>query len=192
VTVSVLRPCLLVLVLAAAVTAPGEARTTPTLAQLVGQKLVVSMDGKTPSASLLSRARLGQIGGVIVHSWNFTAAASLRSVTSRLQQAAAAGGQPPLLIGVDQEGGPVKTISWIPPSLSPRQLGALHSGTKAERQGEATGRALRSLGVNVNFAPLADVRRARSSIARDGPGRLRGTRRRACPAGSRSGSIRAA
>jgi beta-N-acetylhexosaminidase len=164
VTVSVLRPCLLVLVLAAAVTAPGEARTTPTLAQLVGQKLVVSMDGKTPSASLLSRARLGQIGGVIVHSWNFTTAASLRSVTSRLQQAAAAGGQPPLLIGVDQEGGPVKTISWIPPSLSPRQLGALHSGTKAERQGEATGRALRSLGVNVNFAPLADVPGSPSSF----------------------------
>lgn len=155
--VRVLRPCLVGLAVAAVATAPGEARTTPTLEQLVGQKLVVSMDGKTPSASLLNRARLGQIGGVIIHSWNFTSASSLRSVASRLQQAAAAGNQRPLLIGVDQEGGPVKTVSWIPPSLSPRQLGALHSGTKAERQGQATGRALRSLGVNVNFAPLADV-----------------------------------
>jgi beta-N-acetylhexosaminidase len=157
VDVSFLRPCLLALALATAVTAPGEARTTPTLEQLVGQKLVVSMDGKEPSASLLARARLGQIGGVIIHSWNFTSAASLRSVTSRLQQAAAAGGRPPLLIGVDQEGGPVKTISWIPPSLSPRQLGALHSGTRAARQGQATGRGLRGLGVNLDFAPLADV-----------------------------------
>jgi beta-N-acetylhexosaminidase len=94
---------------------------------------------------------------VIIHTWNFTTAASLRSVASRMQQAAAAGGRPPLLIGVDQEGGPVKTVSWIPPSLSPRQLGALHSGTKANRQGQATGRGLRSLGVNLDFAPLADV-----------------------------------
>ena len=167
--VSVLRPCLLALALAATVTAGGEARTTPAritpaLEELVGQKLVVTMDGKTPSASLLARARLGRIGGVIIHSWNFTSAASLRSVTSRLQQAAAAGGRPPLLIGADQEGGPVKTISWIPPSLSPRQLGALHSGTKADRQGQATGRALRSLGVNLDFAPLVDVPGSPSSF----------------------------
>src|SRR4051794_12131448 len=161
---SVPRSCLLALALAAAVTAPGEARTSPTLEQLLGQKLVVTMDGKTPSASLLSRARRGQIGGVIIHSWNFTSTESLRSVTSRLQQAAAAGGRPPLLVGVDQEGGPVKTISWIPPSISPRQLGALHSGTRAERQGQATGRALRSLGVNVDFAPIADVPGSPSSF----------------------------
>ena len=91
--VSVLRPCLLALALAAAVTAPARLPHHPRRSrQLVGQKLVVSMDGKTPSASLLARARLGQIGGVIIHSWNFTSAASLRSVTSRLQQAAAAAG----------------------------------------------------------------------------------------------------
>jgi beta-N-acetylhexosaminidase len=153
----VLRLSLVAFALAATAGAPGEARTTPTLAQLVGQKLVVSMNGKAPSSSLLARARLGQIGGVIIHSWNFTSAESLRSTTSELQQAAAAGGQPPLLIGVDQEGGPVKTVSWIPPALSPRQLGALHSGTKAEHQGAATGRALLGLGVNLDFAPLADV-----------------------------------
>ena len=161
---SLLRPCLVVLALAALSTAPGEARSSPALAELIGQKLVVSMNGTSPSASLLARARRGQIGGVIIHSSNFTSAASLRSTTSRLQQAAASGGQPPLLIGVDQEGGPVKTVSWIPPALSPRQLGALHSGTKAERQGAATGRALRSLGVNLDFAPLADVPGSPSSF----------------------------
>ena len=43
-------------------------------------------------------------------------------------------------------------------------LGALHSGTRAERQGQATGRALRSLGVNVDFAPIADVPGSPSSF----------------------------
>jgi beta-N-acetylhexosaminidase len=131
--------------------------TSPTLAQLVGQKLIVRMKGDEPSSSLLARARLGQIGGVIVHRDNLGTAASLRAITSELQQAAAAGGQPPLLIGVDQEGGQVKTVSWIPPSRSPPEMGALGSPHAALVQGRRTGEALRRLGVNVDFAPVDDV-----------------------------------
>jgi beta-N-acetylhexosaminidase len=131
--------------------------TAPTVAQLIGQKLVVSMQGTTTSASLLRRARRGKIGGVIVHSTNFRSAASLRALTTKLQQAAASGGRPPLLIAVDQEGGPVKTISWIPPTRSPREMGQLGSSDVARRQGRRTGVALLDLGVNVDFAPVADV-----------------------------------
>ncbi len=60
-------------------------------AELIGQKLVVRMTGKAPSASLLARARLGEIGGVIIHRDNINSATGLRSITSRLQQAAADG-----------------------------------------------------------------------------------------------------
>jgi beta-N-acetylhexosaminidase len=130
---------------------------SPTLQQLIGQKLVVRMEGKAPSASLLARARAGQIGGVIVHGDNLSTASALRAIASRLQQAAAAGGQPPLLIAVDQEGGSVKTVSWIPPTLSPPQMGKLGSGRKARAQGEQTGQALHGLGINTDFAPVADV-----------------------------------
>ncbi|MGZ4382543.1 MAG: glycoside hydrolase family 3 N-terminal domain-containing protein [Gaiellaceae bacterium] len=131
--------------------------SSPTLQQLIGQKLVVRMKGKAPSASLLARARAGQIGGVIVHGDNLSTASALRSIASRLQRAAAAGGQPALLIGVDQEGGSVKTVSWIPPTLSPPQMGKLRSGRTARAQGQQTGQALRGLGINTDFAPVADV-----------------------------------
>jgi beta-N-acetylhexosaminidase len=137
--------------------APAGVSRAPTLPQLIGQKLVVRMDGTTPSRSLLARARLGQIGGVIVHRRNFDSPAGLRAVTGKVQLAAASGGQPPLLIAVDQEGGPVKTVSWIPPTLSPRQMGAEGSGATALSQGQATGAALRNLGINTNLAPVADV-----------------------------------
>ena len=130
---------------------------SPTLQQLIGQKLVVPMKGQAPSASLLARARAGQIGGVIVHGDNLSTASALRLIASRLQHAAAAGGQPPLLIAVDQEGGSVKTVSWIPPTLSPPQMGKLGSGRTAQAQGEQTGRGLRGLGINTDFAPVADV-----------------------------------
>ena len=131
--------------------------STPSLKQMIGQKLVVSMDGSTPSASLLRRARWGRIGGVLIHRYNFASPAQLRAITSKLQHAAADGSQPRLLIAVDQEGGPVKTVSWIPPTLSPRQMGKLGSSETARRQGRRTGIALLDLGVTTNFAPVADV-----------------------------------
>jgi beta-N-acetylhexosaminidase len=131
---------------------------------VIGQKLVVRMDGTKPSAALIARVRLGQIGGVIIHRTNFRSAADLRAVTGQLQQAAVSGGRPPLIIAVDQEGGPVKTVSWIPPTLSPPQMGALASGGTALRQGQDTGTALRRLGVNTDFAPVADVPSSRASF----------------------------
>lgn len=133
----------------------------PSLGQMIGQKLVVRMDGTSPSASLLARARRGQIGGVIIHRFNFDSAQDLRAISSALQRAAESGGQPPLLIAVDQEGGPVKVVPWIPPTVSPRRMGT--SATAVE-QGRATGAALTELGINVDLAPVADVPASRSSF----------------------------
>jgi beta-N-acetylhexosaminidase len=144
--------------------APGPAAAAPSLQHLIGQKLVVSMDGHTPSASLLDRARRGRIGGVLIHGWNFSSAAQLKSITAELQQAAADGGQPPLVIAVDQEGGQVKTISWIPPTLSPPEMGDLGSSDTARSQGRKTGSGLLGLGINTDFAPVADVPSSTSSF----------------------------
>jgi beta-N-acetylhexosaminidase len=122
------------------------------------------MDGTRPSASLLSRARRGRIGGVLIHRNNFNSAKRLAAITAKLQAAAADGGRPPLLIAVDQEGGPVKTISWIPPTLSPEEMGARDSSRTARRQGRRTGAALLGLGIEMDFAPVADVPASTSSF----------------------------
>lgn len=73
------RPIALAVVLVVATlsttSACGDRAAAPTLEQLIGQKLVVRMDGRTPSTSLLARAaRRGEIGGVIVHGFNFSSA----------------------------------------------------------------------------------------------------------------------
>lgn len=139
--------------------APTTARpATPPLSHLIGQKLVVRMDGRAPDAALLERIRLGRVGGVILYGGrNFTSAAQLRSVAGTLQAAAVRAGRPPLLIAVDQEGGPVKQVPWAPPTLSPARMGAVGSASEALDQGARTGRALDALGVNVDLAPVADV-----------------------------------
>jgi beta-N-acetylhexosaminidase len=146
--------------LAAGVVAGAPARETaaPTLAQLVGQKLAVSMNGTTPTASLLRRVRRGDVGGVIVHRFNFRSSADLRRTTRGLQIAAAAGGRPRLLIAVDQEGGDVKTVPWAPPTLAPADMGG-----RAHEQGRSTGLSLRALGINLDLAPVADVPASRAS-----------------------------
>jgi len=89
---------------------------TPTLSQLVGQRLVVAFKGTTASRSLRARIRAGQIGGVILFGSNIASPSQLQALTAKLQLAARNGGQPPLLIITDQEGGLVKRIPWAPPT----------------------------------------------------------------------------
>lgn len=136
---------------------PTPAHAGPTDAQLIGQKLVIRMDGAAPSPDLLGRIRRGEIGGVILLGENITTPSALIDLTRTLRNAAKAGGQPPLLIAVDQEGGSIKRITWTPPTLSPPEIGATGSASTARAQGAATGAALHALGIDVDFAPVADV-----------------------------------
>lgn len=137
---------------------------TPTIAQLVGQRLVVRMDGTTPSAALLVRIQRGQVGGVILFSDDITSATQLRALTAELHGAAANAGQPRLLVMVDQEGGDVRRIPWAPPALSARAMGVDGRTSTASTQGRLTGAALHDLGVDVDLAPVADVPSSTSSF----------------------------
>ena len=136
----------------AAATAHAGPRSTPTLAQLVGQHLLVRMQGSTPSPAFLRRISAGRIGGVVLFQSNATAA-QVPALVAKLQAAARAGGQLPLVIAVDQEGGVVKRLPG-PPTLAPS---AMRTAAVARAQGIATGRYLRGLGINVDLAPVLDV-----------------------------------
>jgi beta-N-acetylhexosaminidase len=140
------------------------ATLSPTLAETIGQKLMVAMDGTTPTASLLGRIRRGEVGGVILFGKNITTRSALIALTTRLRAAARAGGQPRLLIAVDQEGGSIKRIPWAPPTLSPPQMGADGRTSVARGQGADTASALRALGIDVDLAPVADVPASTSSF----------------------------
>ena len=136
---------------AAASTAPGVS-----LRELVGQRLVVAMEGTTPSASMLARVRSGEVGGVILFGPNVRSPAQVRALTRVLHRAARDGGVPRLLIAVDQEGGDFRRLRWAPPGLAAAALGT-RSPAALERVGAATGRALRANGIDVDLAPVADV-----------------------------------
>jgi beta-N-acetylhexosaminidase len=152
----------IVLLAGAAVSAATPA--VGTLQRLVGQRLIVAMDGTTPSPSLLARIASGEVGGVVLFGRNLTTKSALVALTSQLHRAAADAGQPRFLIAVDQEGGTIKRIPWAPPTLSPPQMGALASTPIAQAHGLATGQALKALGIDVDLAPIADVPASTSSF----------------------------
>ena len=152
---------IIVPVLAAALVAgggPAEARTEPTPARMIGQAMVIRMDGTTPSAALLGRVRRGEVGGIVLfRAINISTKTALIAATRKLQAAAHDGCQPPLLIMADQEGGDIRTIPWAPTTYSARQMGDNGSSSFVYGKGQAAATALLNAGVNVNLAPVADV-----------------------------------
>jgi len=110
--------------------------------------------GTTPSAALLARIKQGKVGGVILFGANISSDAGVRSLAARLQAAARAGGNPPLLIAVDQEGGPVRRLPDGPPADAPAQL---RSAAQSRGEAAAAGTFLARLGINVDLAPVLDT-----------------------------------
>src|SRR5262245_2794375 len=124
------------------------------LKRLVGQSIVAKLGAKGPDAALVKRVRKGQVGGVIAFESD---PQKLKADVTRLQSAAQAGNNRPLLVMVDQEGGNVKRLPQGPPSVSPADLGRSGDEGQARDQGQQTGAFLRNLGVNVDLAPVLDV-----------------------------------
>lgn len=61
------------------------------------------------------------------------------------------------LVAVDQEGGRVLRVLDVPYPPAAMALGAIGDPDLTRRVAEAAGHALLSLGININFAPVADV-----------------------------------
>lgn len=113
--------------------------------------------GTRADRALLVSVERGEVGGVIIFASNVRTHAELQGLIHSLQRAARAGGNPPLLVAVDQEGGRVKRFPAGPPAASAAHMGRWHDPARVEREGEKTARYLARVGVNVDLAPVLDV-----------------------------------
>lgn len=66
-------------------------------------------------------------------------------------------GDRPLLIAIDQEGGQLLGLTGSTPFAGNMALGAAGDPELTRRVAEAMGRELRAVGINLNYAPVADV-----------------------------------
>ena len=144
----------------------AAAAGAPAREQLRGGRVVFPFAGTRAPRRLLLRIRRGHAAGVLLLGRNVGPPATLRALTRSLHRAARAGGQPPPLVMVDQEGGSVKRLPGAPRRSAP----AMTSTAIARAEGRATARTLRRAGVNVDLAPVADVVRPGSALDREGRG----------------------
>jgi len=136
--------------------------------------LMLAFRGTSVPPWLRARLRDAPAAGVtLFRATNVRTPAQVRRLTAGLQAAAsthvpgsASGTTPtrPLLIAADQEGGQLLALGdgWTP-FAGPMAIGATGDAGLAERVGQAIGRELRAVGVNVNYAPVLDVVTSASS-----------------------------
>jgi beta-N-acetylhexosaminidase len=108
-----------------------------------------------PSRRFLTRIRNGKMGGVVLLGNGWLTRHTAATVAAELQQAACTRGEP-LLIAVDQEGGIVRRLAWAPPTEAPDQM---TSPAVAHDQAAGAAAALRSVGIDIDFAPVVDTPR---------------------------------
>lgn len=131
-----------------------------TLEEKLGQMIIAGVDGKDVNGETRKLIADDRVGGVILYKDNIESVEQTSRMLNGLKAAnkESKDGRPPLLIGVDQEGG---KVSRLPAELeaipSSRDIAKSGDSKRAESIGEALGAELRAFGFNVNFAPVLDI-----------------------------------
>lgn len=135
--------------------------TETALAQELGRHFIV---GYSSFAEVATLAEKGLIAGVYVtrHNIRRTGAEGLKSEIASLQALRRVAGFSPLIVSADQEGGIVShlapNLTELPALATLADLPADLRDRMAEEYGRVHGRELAALGVNLNFAPVLDLR----------------------------------
>ena len=127
--------------------------------QKVGQLIVATVPGTSADAGGSSLVANYHLGGVIYFSQNAQNAGQLAAFSNGLQRTAMAQSPGiPLTIGTDQEGGIVSRLDGALTTY-PGQMaaGATRDPALVSSEEEAVGNELRAVGLNLDYAPVADV-----------------------------------
>ncbi|MET0153243.1 MAG: beta-N-acetylhexosaminidase [Candidatus Binatia bacterium] len=126
----------------------------PTRAR-AGKLFMVGVPGPTLDRATRSFLKAHAVAGVILFDRNVGDLGALMALTAELH---AISPDRPILVGIDHEGGRVSRLgepfTQFPPAAV---VGRARSPHLAYRQGVAMGEELRSVGIDIDFAPVLDV-----------------------------------
>ncbi|HJX32329.1 MAG TPA: beta-N-acetylhexosaminidase [Thermodesulfobacteriota bacterium] len=120
----------------------------------IGQRLMIGIRGTSLDEE--TRAHLKEIapGGVILFSRNIENRAQVKNFIREIKKEVT----PPPLLAIDQEGGLVvrffREVTIMPGNMA---LGAVGSPELAYQQGALTAQEIKSIGFDINLAPVVDV-----------------------------------
>jgi beta-N-acetylhexosaminidase len=125
-----------------------------------------SFRGYTAPPEILEGLRRGDIASFCLFTYNFESLDQFRRLNESFYAAAAEGGLPPPLTGIDQEGGQLIPIrdgaTLLPGNMA---LGATNSPELARQAGNVLARELLAVGCNLNFAPVLDLNNNPDNLA---------------------------
>ncbi|WP_433464412.1 glycoside hydrolase family 3 protein [Spirillospora sp. CA-128828] len=119
-------------------------------AEKVGQLFVPTFSSR---ADALTKIKKYHVGGLIYFPGNIATPAKTAAQSNALQKAS----KIPLLLGVDEEQGIVSRTPFITAFPGNMALGATRSPADARAAAQVTGAELRAVGINLDYAPDADV-----------------------------------
>ena len=131
-----------------------------TLEQQVGQTLMLAVYANGYNANLDQALTQWHLGSAIVFT-NYNGGPLMPATLGGMRQLVRdlkAHADTPLLLAVDEEGGLVDRLSfYYGPTPSPQQLTATGDPHQAYLQAQTDAHRMQAVGLNVDFAPLADV-----------------------------------
>lgn len=122
----------------------------------LGQMMMIGIQGTKVDDDSLYMLNQYHMGGVILFDRNMKSPEQVKQLTSDLQ--AQSNEKVPLFIGIDEEGGDVvRMAEKLTPPPSQKEIGATGDTEQARTWAIKTAKSLKEMGINVNFAPVADV-----------------------------------
>ena len=115
---------------------------------------MVGFAGTNSEASFFGRLKARPYGAVLLTASNYRQPQQLSALTQALQSAAREAGHPAPIVAAQQEGGDFNAFGNLAPG-SQVDIGNARKGVRDSAL--AAGRQLRALGVNMNFAPNANI-----------------------------------
>lgn len=140
------------------------------LASQVAQLFLIGLDGTSSGSPDIAAFASNDWGGAALSRANFVSDSQLGTLAASIAALARGAGNVAPLIAAPQEGGPDTAFPDLPPE-GEAEVGASGNPATAREQALLAGRQLRALGLNMTFAPLADVDVPEGALS----GRLFGT-----------------
>lgn len=128
------------------------------LRQKIGQMVMCGFNGTEISEDMKRLIQNYHVGGVIYFARNVESVDQMARLSADLQRTAAESGNTPLWISIDQEGGMVARITEGV-ALMPGHMAIAAAGSVQDAYEAAfiSGQELKTMGINLNFAPVLDV-----------------------------------
>ncbi len=122
----------------------------------IGQMVMIGVQGTKVNDDSLYMLHQFHFGGIVLFDRNMESVEQVKQLNADLQSQS--NEKVPLFIGIDEEGGDVvRMANALTPPPSQKEIGQSNNPQEAKSWAIKTAKSLKEMGINVNFAPVADI-----------------------------------